>query len=247
MTGKDGVTHPTEDDLILRYYGEPGGPADLEAHLAGCPDCQDAAAALKRSLDAVVAEPVPERADDYGAQVWARVGPRLPAAGRRRPVRWLVPAGLAAAILAAFFLGRHTAPEPPPSAEVVRERILLVAVGDHLERAQMVLVELANAPLNGEIDISSERQRAEELVVANRLYRQTALAAGETAMAGFLDDLERVLVEVARSPETLASPELEELRQRMEAQGVLFKVRVIGSQVRAREKAARPLRAGKFS
>lgn len=244
MTGDAAAArHPSEEDLVLHYYEEAEAPAGLDAHLAGCAACRDAFDALRRSLDAVAPEPVPERGEDYGAAVWARLRPRLALGAKpRRPLlRRLAPVAIAASLLLAFILGRRTV-EPPATVEVVRERVLLVALGDHLEQSQMVLVELANGPANGDVDISAERQRAEDLIAANRLYRRTAVQAGETAMASVLDDLERVLVEVARSPETLSSGELEALRQRIEAQGILFKVRVIESQVRARQKAAAPLR-----
>jgi hypothetical protein len=36
------------------------------------------------------------------------------------------------------------------------ERILMVAVGDYLERSQMVLIELANASPRAQMDIFSE-------------------------------------------------------------------------------------------
>jgi hypothetical protein len=39
----------------------------------------------------------------------------------------------------------------------------------------MVLVELANANPKGSLDISSERERAADLVSESRLYRQTAV------------------------------------------------------------------------
>jgi len=117
----------------------------------------------------------------------------------------------------------------------VRERVLLVAVGDHLERSQLVLVELANAHTNDELDISDERQSADELVASNRLYRQTAAEMGQTSLADLLDDLERVLVEVARGPSQVSVQQLADIQQRIEAQGILFKVKVIGSEMRDRE------------
>lgn len=126
------------------------------------------------------------------------------------------------------------------STTKVRERVLLVAVGDHLERSQMVLVELANAQTQGELDISSERQWADELLASNRLYRQTAVQLGQTNVAGVLDDLERVLVEVARGPSQVSMRQLAEIQQRIEAQGILFRVKIIGatigSEVRERER-----------
>jgi hypothetical protein len=111
-------------------------------------------------------------------------------------------------------------------------------VGDHLERSQMVLVELVNTKPQRMVDISAERQRAEDLVPANRLYRLTAERSGETGVSNVLDELERTLIEIAHSPSRLSSPEFQDLRRRVEAQGILFKVRVVDSQVHARERKA---------
>ena len=130
----------------------------------------------------------------------------------------------------------------PQSAERVRERILLVDLGEHLDRSQMVLVELVSAPLNdpsgGNVDISLEQSRAEQLVSANRLYRQTALSTGDAAMASVLDELERVLVDIAASPSTVTQEDLDSVRRRIESKELLFKVRVVSSQVRDRQRAA---------
>jgi hypothetical protein len=153
----------------------------------------------------------------------------------------------AALVVLAFFTGRFVQDreqqvESQPTAVVpvratadaaaVRERVLLIAVGDHLERSQMVLVELAHAETSGELDISAERQLADDLVASNRLYRQTAQQMGQTNVAGLLDELERVLVEVARGPSTVSMQQLADIQQRIESQGILFKVKVIGSEIR---------------
>jgi anti-sigma factor RsiW len=116
-----------------------------------------------------------------------------------------------------------------------RERVLLVAVGDHLERSQMVLVELANAQTHGELDISAERQSADELLASNRLYRQTAVQLGQANVADVLDDLERVLVEVARGPSQVSMQQLAEIQQRIEAQGILFKVKIVNATIAGRK------------
>jgi hypothetical protein len=81
----------------------------------------------------------------------------------------------------------------------------------------MNLVELANAPANGKVDISSEQRAASDLVSENRLYRQTALNAGEAGVASVLDELERVLVEVANSPAEVSSKQLASLQKRIES------------------------------
>jgi hypothetical protein len=174
--------------------------------------------------------------------------PRLRATRRARWTPWLGGLAAAAALVLAFWLGRVTNPPAPPAAaptqEQVRERVLLVAVGDHLERSQMVLLEVVNAPIDADTDLSASRRSAGELAAANRLYRQAAVRAGEPAVASVLDDLERVLVEIAHSPQPASSDEIGRLRQRIESKGLLLKVRVIGSQVREKQKeVARGTRA----
>ena len=50
-----------------------------------------------------------------------------------------------------------------------------------------------------------------------------------------LDELERVLVEIANSPSTMTEAEFSKVRKRIEQQGIIFKVRVFGNSVRERE------------
>ena len=88
------------------------------------------------------------------------------------------------------------------------------------------------------VDLSLERERAEELVAANRLYRQTATATGDAAMAQLLDELERLLVELAASPDQVSSEDFEGVQQRVAARDLLFKVRVVSAALRARQQPA---------
>jgi hypothetical protein len=259
------MNHLTEEQLILHYYGEEpvdaGAPAEaldalaIERHLDDCPDCRTLYGSLQRVLNIVDSLPVPERPADYGAQVWQRISPKLPA--RRRgfgflpaPWRWAAAgAAFAALLITAFVAGRsypnairRTAPgvasnTPDPQGS---ERVLRVAVGDYLERSQMVLVELANADSKGPLDISAEQERAGDLVTETRLYRQTAAHTGDTRISSLLDELERVLVDIRNSPSQLTPGEVEGFRQRLESEGILFKIRVLGSNVRNQEAPAAP-------
>jgi hypothetical protein len=148
----------------------------------------------------------------------------------------------AAALVLAFLLGREFPSAPRPLPPQARERVLLVAVGDHLERARMMLVEVQNASPDEPLDLSAQREFADELVLANRLYRQASVRSGEPALAAVLEELERVLVELAAGPGPLSASDLAELQRRIEARGLLFKVRVIESRVREREKESWPAR-----
>ena len=232
------MSHLHEDDLTLHYYREDGGAA--AAHLAQCPECAAAYAALAADLDALKHEAAPDRGEAFAAEMWRRVEQRLP---RRTRVRWAPWAGglaIAASLVLAFWLGRQWQTSAPaslaPMQEQIRERILLVAVGDHLERSQMVLLEVVNAPADEPGDLAASQRSAEDLATANRMYRQAAQRAGESAVASVLEDLERVLVEIAHSPSPASSAEIGRLRQRIESKGLLLKVQVIGSHVREKEK-----------
>src|SRR4029450_6847780 len=98
---------------------------------------------------------------------------------------------------------------PAPVSAAARERILLVAVGDHLERSEMLLVELVNAGGDGQpVDISVQQQHAAEPVGANPPDRRTVVRGGEPGMASLLDELERLLVEVAHRPSSMTPSDL---------------------------------------
>jgi len=240
--------HPSEEQLVMYRFGDAEEAETIREHLRACEVCAAQYAAIERTLNAVDAAPVPERDVDYEARVWQRLRPRLEEkrsfdrAGWLRPQRLVWVGAMAVMLLAAFLTGRYW-PKPVTetagngaSTEQIRERILIVAVGDHLEQSKMMLVELVNAEPGKTMDISTEQHRADELVATNRLYRLTAQRAGDTAVAAVLDELERTLLEIAHGPSQLSAEDLESLRKRIEAQGILFKVRVVGSQLREREK-----------
>jgi hypothetical protein len=130
--------------------------------------------------------------------------------------------------------------EASPAAAVgnARGRVLFAAVGEHLQRSELMLVELNNVETDRSVDLTPQQEWAEDLVSENRLYRQSAAEAGEAQMVSVLDDLERVLLEVAHSPERADGEQLQRLRTRLDTQDLLFKVRVAGAGLRAREEMA---------
>ncbi len=271
------MTHLSEEQLVAYRvgYADADEAASIEQHVGACDACRASLYAIELTLSAVARVPMPERSEGYGAEVWARIQPRLerPAPAWRSvlqsllaPRRLAFAGGVAVLLVAAFVAGRLSLQPGPPTATTqtaqqrqakssaaqapaattarqVRQQILLVAVGDHLERSQIALAELVNAANAPSVDISSEQERARDLVIENRLYRQTAAETGDATVATVLDDLERVLVEIANSPSELSTAEFERVRQRIDAQGIIFKVRVLGEHVRERE--ARPAADGR--
>jgi hypothetical protein len=237
------MNHLNEEQLVLHYYGEENGVPGAAAHLESCGVCREAYASLERVLDAADSFSAPQPAEDFGSRIWERIAPRLPArrAFVAAPVwRWAAAAGV---LLAALLAGQFYPKQQPVRTVAVAdpqagERLLRLAVGDYLERSQMVLAEVANANPHRPLDISFEQERAADLVAESRLYRQTALRTGDAAVAGLLDDLDRVMLDITHSPARLTPAELERLRDRLDSEGILFKIRVLGANVRAEQAAA---------
>jgi hypothetical protein len=115
-----------------------------------------------------------------------------------------------------------------------RQRILLTSVADHLDRSERVLTDIMNAPRG---DISSEQRWADDLLSTSRLYRQDAVEAGEQSVAAVLDELERSLLEIVNSPSKISAADLEQIRRRIDAAALLFKVRMMSDDLREREQA----------
>lgn len=246
--------HYSEDDLTLYYYGEARRRDDIQRHLESCASCAATYRELADTLAMVQAPEVPERGDQYGLEVWQRIRHRLPEPHTPWWMVWLrhdrlaLTAAAATLVVVAFAAGRvwqrqaglvPAAPIAPATGDTnagagdVRHRILLASVADHLDRSERVLTDIMNAPARG--DISTEQGWADDLLTTSRLYRQDALDAGEQSVAGVLDELERSLLEIVHSPSKISAVELDEIRRRIDAAALLFKVRIMSDELRRRE------------
>jgi hypothetical protein len=255
------TAHVTEEDLILLYYSEAPDVGRIEQHLGSCSACRGEFERLKRVMALVDAEGfsvVEAPRAGFERDVWARLEPQL-----SRPRSWfsrlfpspgrLAFAGAAAAVvIVAFLAGRFSKETPPAAAPVtttasadVTERVLVVAVVDHLDRSQMVLLEVMNGEAGDQTTFSEEQSLARELVASSRLYRQTAVRTGDDRTGDVLDELERALVEIANTPQDATPEELEALRAGIASRGLLFKVRVVHSEMVERERQT--LRRGSTS
>lgn len=239
--------HPTDDDLVLRFYREstPEEARRVDEHLPACGACRAAWTELEETLRLVDAAAVPEPDAGFERVMWARVSAALPARRSAWSIRQLAPILAMAATVAVAVTGvyqsRGSVVAPAPvkvasagRAALARERVLLGAVGDHFEQTEMLLVEVLNGPDTGS-EFTFERVTADDLVASGRLYRATAQQTGDLQIAQMLDDLEAVLVELARSPEHLDKNDIASLRARIDDDGLLFKVRAATNDVRVRQ------------
>ena len=248
------MSHLSPADLVLFQTGDDAADrADLSAHLANCAHCRAELDAIRRTLEAFDAVEAPDVDPGYGQRVWNLIESRLDVppvptrlergwSGRFRD--WWPYAAMAAATAGMLALvvsaprrsdvGVPAAQESrPESGPAVSERVLLTAVSEHLERTGMMLTDLNTAEDAAEVfDVS---RVAADLADANRLYRQSAAFSGETDVADMLDDLERVLIEVAHVSRD--STDLDGLRGRLDTDDVAFRVRLAGVALREREHA----------
>jgi len=241
------MKHMSEEQLIAYRGGEAYERESFTTHLDECADCRREMDRIEAVFAAMDSMPIPDPGEGLSQRVWQQISPRLQEKRSPwwqsffQPSRLAAVGAMAALVLLAFFIGRYTKKTAPAGdladAGKVRERVLVVAVGDHLGRSEMILMELANAePQKGQklMNISTEQKRAEDLLEENRMYRQTALRDGDTLMASTLDELERVLLEIANSPDEVTPAQFEAIQKRIAAKGILLKVRVVHQELRQR-------------
>lgn len=242
------MSNVTNEDLVLLYYGEHEDPG-LAATVAASQELSARFEALGTELGAIDHFTPPERSDDYGADLWMKLSPRLAAAEKQSPGFWktfgqslarprlsLTGAfSLVAVVALAFLLGRESSQPNPIAPEVMMSsalsgadsgRLLTSSVSGHLEQVNLMLTEFAHMP---ESD-GGEAERATDMLVANRLYRKAAQARGDSMLAKFLGELEPMLIELAYEAHR-ASPATRDRMQKEVRDNLLFKVRLISQQL----------------
>jgi hypothetical protein len=234
------MKHLTQEQIVLHFYGDAEDSGAVAQHLRECSECRAEFGRVSALLGQIERLEVPEPAASFEQKTWLNVRDRLPD-GRSfferllSPPKWAVAAMLALIVVGAFLAGRywprHNEPGRPipPEANANIQRGLRLEVGDHLERSQILLIEIMHAEPGDHLDLSNEQARAQQLLDTNRLYRESALKTGDPAISHTLDDLERVLAEIANGPSDLTAKDLERLRRQIQSQGLLFKIHVIES------------------
>ena len=241
----------SDDDLTLLYYGEQNDPT-LAASVAASPELTARFDALCAELSHVDDFAPPQRDDDYGADVWRRISPRLETERKKPFERWQALlsvlgqprfslAGAMSLVMVAslaFMLGRQSdqpgnLPPPGPKAlpsiamtEFDTGRLLTSSVSGHLEQLNLALTQFVNLPDTSAADAG----RATDMLVANRLYRQAAVTQGNQQLAAFLAELEPLLIELAYEAHK-TSPATRDRMQQEVRNNLLFRVRIMNRQL----------------
>lgn len=248
--------HVNTEELVEMYYNEaaPERHESARKHLDDCAECATAYRSLENDLKALWTLEAPERGEDYGEQMWRRVAMALPAAAPSpqsrpraargwRPWLWMglsYAAGCAVLATSAFYVGtrwehrQHLQREAARAAKrqpaaPQKPRVVVVVLGDHLDRSERLLVELKHADPESAQQDWPFREEAKGLLAANQVFRDDAQKSGDEAMAQALDKLQRLLEQIANQPGGFNAASLTRLQQEMTSEGLLFKVRVLRS------------------
>ena len=227
--------------------------AATERHAASCAECAADLSALRSSLavaaadEACAAEP-PVAVEWLRARVQARLGAAAAAPPpRARRAAWASLA-TAAAVVAVTILWRPV-PPPPASSPAASQAVLEpeIAVSDealermertmarertarYLDEAQDVLVTVSGAPRRCDrktqhVDMGDETRRSRELLARRArldLDGSAALSAGPV-----LDDVEKVLREVASLENCARRRDVEAIHRHVERERLLMKMELM--------------------
>ncbi len=145
--------------------------------------------------------------DDYSQQLWLKIAPRLQtieAPGwRQRLHEWLqVPrfslAAMAVVLLAVILTQRVMLPaerDPALDFTAVQQRIVSENVQWHLSQSEVLLMQISNGDAGLDGDVLS--QRAQQLLISNRMYRRLLADGSAPHVQQTLTELEPVLLELA--------------------------------------------------
>jgi hypothetical protein len=262
------TNHMNTEELVEMYYREaaPGQSERARRHLDECAECAESFRNLESDLKALGALEAPERDAGYGERMWQRVAVSLPAAGWRpeaRPRRrfaglWMglsYAAGCAVLAAAAFYGGTVWEHQQHLNRLATREaqqkpalpqqpKVVVVVLGDHLDRSERLLVELKHADAENADLVKPLREEARALLAANHEFRDDAEKSGDEGLALALDKLDRLLTEITDEPGGLNAASLERVQKEMSSEGLLFEVRVLRSKNPHRETAVRVVANG---
>ena len=233
------MNHLTEEQLIEHYLGEGGNRVVVETHLRICSRCEQAYEEICNAMGVRAPEPPPREPDTASESGSQFEGSCCRSRQSRRAATFSWPSlcwpVLACSDLPQRLSGDRYGKDAQASIAATnpaqqKERVVLVILGDHLDRSERLLVQLNHAGADqGDLD-SSLQAEARQLLPDNRLYRQAVSAEGDPMVTAALEHLERVLLELANSPERLNSSSIARIEREMNTDSLLFQIRVLRAQ-----------------
>jgi Putative zinc-finger len=220
-------------------------------HIAGCAACRRDHAESVALLDAIAQDPVRSAEPEIPlAFLVSRVQARLDAAGSPRPSRWgwavgaVALAASLAVVVPAVVSRLLPAPKGPDAPAVamgddalrrLERNMAREQAVRYLNEAQDVLVNMAAQPRDcdhdkARVDVGDEAQRSQELLTRRTLLvemDQEGLASARPV----LEDVDRVLREVASLRSCARAGDVERVRRDLEERRLLMKIRLMSREL----------------
>lgn len=99
----------------------------------------------------------------------------------------------------------------------------------HFEKSETLLRSFRNARLNepgGVVEVSYERNRAQQLVYQNMMLRREADSRGDVQVASLLEALEPILLDISNLPDKPNKDAVRVIRERVERKNIVALLRV---------------------
>ena len=226
----------------------------IQQHLAGCTSCAEELNTLQQMLAMLPAD-LPDPADGRGKEFFDALALRVemeisrPQAPRLNPVKEFIgkmqsfvtlrPAyaygfggALAVIVLALFFVIRQPkeaiehAENPDQRSEYELAHLEnQQRMSNYLQKSKTLLVGIANMKQrgHGDADFTAERRLSRNLVHEARYLKSQPM---DERSARLLQDLQKILIELANLEETNDLPNVEMIRSGIDQENLLFKIRM---------------------
>jgi hypothetical protein len=99
----------------------------------------------------------------------------------------------------------------------------------HLEKSETLLRSFRNLRVSepgAAMEVSYERQRAQQLVYQNMMLRREADAAGDVEVASLLENLEPILLDIANLPDDADEADVQIIKDRVERKNIVGQLQV---------------------
>jgi len=249
------MRHSRARRLLYEYLSNELSAADrvsVEQHCASCERCASQLETMRENLR-VFSRPQISAADVQPEEFWNAFVRKVEASTAARPrstrnpwtglldeiertiqLQWRTIAGFASALTllaVVFAVWKLSPPAPPPDhageMTVSPDNTILAntRVNQYFRKSKNLFVGLTNMKtFEGQpIDLTAERHASRELIQEARYLKQQPL---DTRSSELIEQLERILIELANMEQQTDLPDVEMIRSGIHQKNLLFKIRM---------------------
>lgn len=212
----------------------------LNAHLANCAECREYLQELEKSIASLRAEgisnrnyaDIPQRAE-LGS-LWEELQPALDKIDAdkfrqlpKKPFGAVAGSLLALAACLVIFVGVLQQPSPDIVEPTIADNTVNPEVMNYLDRAQIMLLQVANSSAPQAMDIPLSQTFARDMALEASFLNSDNNSSVNSGQKKLLKDIEFMLTQIANLDESNAALGVDLLQQFLEEKNILFKIRLL--------------------